>query len=270
MNSTVVVPLGVGISTTIVSGLITWNCLLRGEEQTKTLGDPLLDGVKRITIKRNEVTKRINVVTDAEETAKTVRQEFDIPRSRMMVVHRGTDVVPLRFDTIVHGESLDMPDDPRDWVEVSNQLRKDGNSHFNTGNATGRRSEYTQALLLYKKAYQIVPADGGDEAVSMICLAKNNCAQIFLKLDSCKYADQICTEVLSSDPKNMKALYRRGLARRRLSLLEQSLADQKLALEIATSQDSPLVSEIRREYDEVSRLLAAPKPVSLSKSQDLD
>ena len=267
-------PVGVGFATTIVSGIVTWNCLLKGDE-VKTLGDPDLDGVKQIVIKRKELTKKIKVTTSAIDVAKTVREVFEISRSTMMVVRRGTVIVPLKFEDVIQGEILEMDEDNRDWVEVSNQLRKDGNSHFNTGNTTGRRSEYTEALLQYKQAYRVVPADGGDEAVSMTCLAKNNCAQICLKLDSHRHAAEICSEVLSVDPKNMKALYRRGVARRRMGLkdpaiLEQALADQKLALEIATSQDSSLANDVRREYDEVSKLLATPKPVRLTNTQDLD
>ncbi|KAJ9472229.1 hypothetical protein DIPPA_29061 [Diplonema papillatum] len=224
------------------------------------LKDEAAPGKKKVSLRFNgeQLTVESEDGKD-EDFCKSLRATYGVAPQQTMTLSRkdGTKVC-MQHDSLVHGEELTFEKDSREWVELSNRLRKDGNTKFLQGNSnwnkTKTKEAYIRALELYREAYAVVPADGGEEAVSMLCLAKSNCAQICLRVEAWEDARAICTEVLSLDPNNVKALYRRGAATRKLNptdaqCLKSALADLDRA--VRASAASGLDEHVRTEYSQV-------------------
>eukprot|EP01059_Diplonema_ambulator_P031682 TRINITY_DN5896_c0_g1_i2.p1 TRINITY_DN5896_c0_g1~~TRINITY_DN5896_c0_g1_i2.p1 ORF type:complete len:282 (+),score=69.58 TRINITY_DN5896_c0_g1_i2:126-971(+) len=273
---------GVALVSSVLSAGVTYVCIgKRKEGPGKVVG--YVEGAKVVTmvkgLRKLEVVIREN---DEVEAWQRLRKELGVSEQGYMVVKREGKIVRFRYSDLKDKESLEVETQSNDWVEVSNQLRKDGNTKFSLGNTTSRKAEYLEALRLYQQAYAILPPDGGEQAVSMRCLAKSNCAQVCLKLESYKFARQICTEVLEDDPRNLKTLYRRGLAARKcvprtLANLTAALQDLEAAVEIANATQNDLIGDIRKEHNEVRQAIESMQPTKkqevpdlASRSHDLD
>ncbi|KAK9712828.1 RNA polymerase II-associated protein 3 [Basidiobolus ranarum] len=98
----------------------------------------------------------------------------------------------------------------------------------NKGNEHFKKGEFAQAIQLYSKSIELDPLN----AVFPI-----NRAMVYLKLERYSEAEKDCTLGLGIDPSNIKALWRRGIARRHLGKLVEAKQDLEKALKIeATNQ----------------------------------
>eukprot|EP01064_Diplonema_japonicum_P029175 TRINITY_DN4651_c0_g4_i1.p1 TRINITY_DN4651_c0_g4~~TRINITY_DN4651_c0_g4_i1.p1 ORF type:complete len:287 (+),score=49.49 TRINITY_DN4651_c0_g4_i1:294-1154(+) len=258
----------VGLLSSVVSGGATMACLRRRrvvksvEVVEEATGDWKIVSFEAKGHEKKNFRFREN---QDSETMAEMRKAYGTTDQQMMVAKRENKAVKIAHKWLKHGETLTLEIDSRDWVEISNELRKEGNTCFSLGNQTGRKAEHIEALRLYQEAHVIIPVDGGEQAVSMFCLAMSNCAQVCIKLKSFKFAKDICTEVLALDPNSMKTLYRRGLATRKnapkcLDDLRAALIDLEQAVSIAVSTQNTLVTEIRRECEEVRQAITTLTP----------
>ena len=96
--------------------------------------------------------------------------------------------------------------------DAARDLKDRGNAAFRAGDLRG-------ALLLYDEslAAHATPAVHANRAL------------VLLGLDEFAAAEAACDAALSGDPENVKALHRRGVARRRLGRLEAALEDYRAA-----------------------------------------
>ncbi|KAJ3299348.1 RNA polymerase II-associated protein 3 [Borealophlyctis nickersoniae] len=88
------------------------------------------------------------------------------------------------------------------------------------GNAFFRKGDYKRAAACYGKSMKFDPTN----AVLPV-----NRAMAHLKLFNYVEAESDCTTGLALDPKNVKALWRRGIARRELGKLDEAKGDLELA-----------------------------------------
>ena len=206
-----------------VLGCAVFKCLAsRSVEETpaapaKKVGSVADKSETTVTVTRDTQKEELTWKQGKDGAAwRTLRTKFSIDACRVMELKRG-DTVFTTFAETRTGDTFTLSVEDSNWRDLSNQLRKDGNARFTRGNQTGNVDEYVEALRLYRRAYQILPPDGGDDASRLFCLAKSNCAQICLKCDKLDDCRAVCSEVLKRDPRNTKALYRRGVAAKRLS-----------------------------------------------------
>ena len=156
-------------------------------------------------------------------------------------------------------ELLDFEDKQKETWEMTSEeklaegskLKEQGNEHFKAG-------EYKQAVAKYDKAIGIFDSGAGmddsDEDGEEGAQAKEkkgeaaaaamkqssiachlNSAAAFLKLKKHNKAIDHCTKALAADPKNVKALYRRGQAHAEDSDFELAKRDFEKVLELDPS-----------------------------------
>ena len=164
-----------------------------------------------------------------------VRAAAGATAEQLLGLRKGQRAVAMTFSAVEEGDCLAVDVLEEGWRAASDRLRKQGNARFLAGNQTGSLKEFAEALKLYRKAYEAAPADGGEEAVAFMCLAKNNCAQICLKWDRFTDCRAVCADILSKDPSNIKALYRRGVAAKKLG-------PNNLAMLVCFSSHPPTLS----------------------------
>jgi peptidylprolyl isomerase len=109
------------------------------------------------------------------------------------------------------------------------------------GGALFKAGEYAQAADAYSDAADML--DDVAAATELWVTCQLNTAQAFLNLKSYPSAAEKASLALGKDPNNLKALYRRGLARNHLGLAEEALADLSCALEL-DPENKPVKSEI--------------------------
>ncbi|XP_074284513.1 uncharacterized protein LOC141609313 [Silene latifolia] len=161
------------------------------------------------------------------------------------------------------GEYLVMEDDGFDddelvkWIMsmgepsfYSIQLIKDrGNSLFKDGNLPLATSLYKLALTFF--GFLTTPDTQVQSAASSLALSLVlNLAACELKLSHFKEVRCLCNIILNFDPCNVKALFRRGSALKRLNLFEEALDDFKYALHL-----EPKNKDVAREFKSVSECL---------------
>ncbi|XP_074266594.1 uncharacterized protein LOC141589871 [Silene latifolia] len=134
---------------------------------------------------------------------------------------------------------------------ISNvHLVKDrGNSFFREGNFVLAARHYIQAIKLV--CFLGLPPAHDQPVATSLCLSLVlNLAVCELKLSQYNRVCCYCSFVLSFDPTNVKALYRRGLAFKHLNLLSEAIDDFEHAVKF-----EPQHSDVNWELLSVADLL---------------
>jgi len=131
-------------------------------------------------------------------------------------------------------------------VEASS-LKASGTDAFKQG-------KLAEALDLYSDAADYVEGESAEAAKALYISCLLNAAMCSLKLEEFKMAENYCTRALTSDPENVKALFRRGSAK--MSMGE--FADAKVDLRAAVNLD-PKDRAIRDAFAECQRKEADAK-----------
>ncbi|KAL4561072.1 hypothetical protein LXL04_033234 [Taraxacum kok-saghyz] len=127
-------------------------------------------------------------------------------------------------------------------IETSCRKKEEGNTLF-------KKQKYERASKRYEKALSFIEYDSAfsDEEKQQAKLLKISCnlnnAACKLKLKDYKQTIKLCTKVLDSDSKNVKALYRRAQAYIQLVDLDLAEMDIRKALEI-----DPKNRDVKLEY----------------------
>lgn len=163
-------------------------------------------------------------------------------------------------------------------AEVAEELRQRGNAHF-------REQQLPEAISCYRETLALVAREVDASAraehralVSTVCL---NLAACLLPSDASDQTpgvaerllevEQLCGDVLSCEPQNVKALFRRGAARFRRSRLLQpgpDLAAEERKLLHDARQDAleaarvePNNRQARSLLDDITQALREPPPL---------
>ncbi|KAK9288931.1 hypothetical protein L1049_017402 [Liquidambar formosana] len=144
------------------------------------------------------------------------------------------------FSFVKEKESWEM--NTQEKIEASGKKKEEGNALFKSG-------KYERASRRYEKAVKFIEYDSSfaeeekqqAKVLKVICNLNN--AACKLKLKDYKEAVKLCTKVLESDSRNVKALYRRAQAYIQLVDLDLAELDIKKALEI-----DPDNRDVKLEY----------------------
>jgi peptidylprolyl isomerase len=111
------------------------------------------------------------------------------------------------------------------------------------GGAAFKSGDFHSAANLYSEAADMI--DEVASATDLWVTCQINAAQSFLNLKEYPSAAEKTSLALNKDPNNLKALYRRGLARNHLGLAEEALVDLTHALEL-DPENKPVKNEIAK------------------------
>jgi tetratricopeptide (TPR) repeat protein len=138
-------------------------------------------------------------------------------------------------------------------LRFSEEMRSSANDLFREGKFREAISQYSEAqrVLEFNSASQVINNKRIEEKIH--CL--NNKAACYLKLEENQTAVEICTEVLSLDSKNYKALYRRAQAYMNLSQFQAAYKDIKRAQE--KDPDDPSLKKLLKELKQLTKEAAA-------------
>lgn len=169
------------------------------------------------------------------------------------------DIELLDFEPPTEGKShSDMTYEER--LEAAERRRAEGNEAYKAG-------RYEEALGRYSVALSFVDEDlmiqlqgfHYDKAVAARTPALLNSAACHLKLENYNAAIGAATQVLAEDPKNAKALYRRGCARHALGQTEAALQDLTAGWQLA-----PGDAGLGKELNAVKKALQEERRASAS------
>ena len=136
-------------------------------------------------------------------------------------------------------------------VERADSLRSEGNELF-------KIKRFELALQKYNRAVGLLDNSlielRGEMDKKLLQAARTPCllnrAAANLHLENFERVVSDCDQVLETDPKSVKALFRRGMANFRLNNIEQARRDVRLAHEL-----EPADSAIKKELEEIEKKL---------------
>ncbi|CAL9098374.1 unnamed protein product [Musa textilis] len=158
-------------------------------------------------------------------------------------------VVPANSTVIYEVELVSFVKEKESWdmntaekIEAAANKKEEGNALFKMG-------KYMRASKRYEKGSKFIEYDSSfseeekkqSKALKAICSLNN--AACKLKLKDYKEAEKLCTKVLETESRNVKALYRRAQAYIQLADFDLAELDIKKALEI-----DPDNRDVKLEY----------------------
>ncbi|KAI8139949.1 hypothetical protein BJV82DRAFT_672047 [Fennellomyces sp. T-0311] len=141
-------------------------------------------------------------------------------------------------------------------VEEGKQLQEKAQEEKDKGNGAFQKQRYSEAAMHYTRALELSTSEGKEHRPVYF----TNRAMAYLKLSKYAEAADDCTRALELQPMNIKALWRRGMARRELGRLEEARQDFEKGLAIEPGS--------KIFVDELSKLPIRPASKSgVSKSE---
>jgi peptidylprolyl isomerase len=121
-------------------------------------------------------------------------------------------------------EKWEMSDEEK--IKEASDLKAKATENF-------KLKDFDAASRMYDEAADLV--DDVDSAQDIWVACKLNIAQASINLKDFPTAGEAATAALGKDPQNVKALYRRGLARNHMGLAEEAMHDLNMVLELDPS-----------------------------------
>ncbi|GIL45566.1 hypothetical protein Vafri_2766 [Volvox africanus] len=141
-------------------------------------------------------------------------------------------------------------------LNASNQLKSEGNQLHGRG-------AYKEAAEKYERAKSNVESFTSKEAQDLMRACTLNLSSCYLNLKQFDNCLAQCNQVLSGEPDNLKALYRRGQAYLGSGNCVAAAADLERALRLALqtdpSQAQPIREKLQEAKDQIGALRAAGK-----------
>jgi tetratricopeptide (TPR) repeat protein len=130
------------------------------------------------------------------------------------------------FDTMDEAESDDSvlsDDNANDLLAKAATQKEKGNSFFNDGDLDKAARAYRKGTSLVKPLNK---ANSGDDQVKALLISlQNNLSMVMFKQEKYKLSRDVATKVLEMEDSNVKALYRRATANRKLGDVKEAKAD---------------------------------------------
>ncbi|EIE21179.1 hypothetical protein COCSUDRAFT_48306 [Coccomyxa subellipsoidea C-169] len=150
---------------------------------------------------------------------------------------------PAAMDQQLKGAAAMARQQEEYQVRASNQLKEEGNRLFSA-------QKTTEAIEKYQRAKSNLSGHTSQSATDIASKCMLNLASCYLRLNDYRACITECSEVLKTDPNNMKALYRRGQAHLALHSQAAAVADLRKALARAPEAEQPLIEEKLREAED--------------------
>lgn len=129
-------------------------------------------------------------------------------------------------------------------IEKAKAEKDRGNALFSKGEHKEALAAYHFAKLHIKGLMNVKPEE--EEEIKAVNLSCNlNMAAVYIKFGWWQKAITVATQVLETDPKNVKALFRRGKAYIELNNTDKARVDLLAAISLAPN-DKPLREEYAR------------------------
>ncbi|KAL8274431.1 hypothetical protein Esti_001591 [Eimeria stiedai] len=126
------------------------------------------------------------------------------------------------------------------------------------GNALFKEGKFSEALEKYQEGVKRLKRASGSEAIAVSVQLSSNSCMCCLKLERWQEAIETANKVLTKEPQNLKALYRRAIARGNLGRLQDAKDDLMEVLKVdRTNADAR--KELQRIKDKVQAAKAQDK-----------
>jgi tetratricopeptide (TPR) repeat protein len=126
-------------------------------------------------------------------------------------------------------DSGTSPDAAEDVLLEGTMLKDEGNGHFKNGDLDKAARAYRRGANVVKKLNK--QNSGDDQVKSLLMALQTNLSMICFKQQKYKMSVEVASKAIQVDATNVKALYRRAAARRKIGDHEEARADLKTALQ---------------------------------------
>lgn len=159
----------------------------------------------------------------------------------------------LDFDVELLGFA---PKKKQRWEMSKEEQQGEANRLKDEGTGLFKEKRFKEALEKYEEAQEFIEHDEAVEPLWVTC--KLNAAQAAINMQDFPLAMTLSTAALKKDPTNVKALYRRGLSRNHLGLVDEALDDLNKALEL-DPDNKPVKVEIASAKKHIADALKKQK-----------
>jgi len=190
--------------------------------------------------------------SDAKDTDPTVEGPKEDESSKITEDEKVSDDDSSSSFTgsVVSDDDSDLPPekDVSEMLIKATGHKEEGNNHFKAG-------ELDKAVRSYRKGTNLLKPfnknnTGDDQVKALLVTLQNNLSMVFFKQSKTKVSRDIATKSLKIDPVNVKALYRRAVAHKKMGDLEKARDDLKEAVKLDANN-----AAVKKELQTIKKAL---------------
>ena len=197
------------------------------------------------------------------EEVECISEEIESERKKLSNIEIAEPILGHSHDRTEERKIFEMDEDVK--IRFCEKHRAMGNYLFEEGNITKAANQYNLALSYYEYCFpDSEAAQNNLDELRRACLC--NISLCYYKLGSLRQAIAVASQVLTEDPTNWKALFRRAQAYRELDEYDRCFADLTAANSIIPqAQGSVIVRELgllKRQQKNAKVLILSLKPLT--------
>lgn len=205
------------------------------------------------------MTESLQSTCIAAETMQVEENEAPLPDDEKKIEPEETSDIDSASVSSTETDNSDSDDldtektkDPELLLIKATNLKDEGNSYF-------KSQDYEKALRCYRRGTSALKslnkANTGDPQVkSLLVSLQSNLSMMYFKVNKYKQSAVVASSVLKIEADNVKALYRRAVANRKLGEYTKARDDLRQALKHDATN-----SAIRKELASIKQLVAKQK-----------
>ncbi|KAK9840217.1 hypothetical protein WJX74_005612 [Apatococcus lobatus] len=173
---------------------------------------------------------------------------------RQQATQKMKDLNPSDYSSMAGQATAHLSAQQKHALQAANQLKTEGNGHHSA-------KDFHRAADCYNRAKSALAGQTNAEALDLLKACSSNLSSCYLNTQQHSRCIDECDQLITRDPQNRKALYRRGQSLANSGRPGQAVVDLQRALDLSPENEKSVIAEKLAAARQMQQSQAANEPI---------